>query len=66
MKVLNQAAAVSDLGQRVELLKAAAQEALRAVPQNSVISESFRALIDATFSDAGIPLRSKPPTTGPA
>lgn len=49
---LRKADAVSDLGQRVELLKAAAQATLQAVPQNSVIMESFQALADTTFSDA--------------
>lgn len=48
---LSQAETVSDPGRRVELLQAAAQATLRAVPQNSVIAESFQSLADATFND---------------
>lgn len=50
---LSQADDVSDPSRRVELLQAAAQAALRAVPQNSLIAESFQSLADATFSDSG-------------
>ena len=48
---LKQVASSSSVEKQVELMRAAAQEALRAVPQNSIITESFQALTDSTFTD---------------
>ncbi|MSR59307.1 MAG: hypothetical protein EXS05_16970 [Planctomycetaceae bacterium] len=49
---LSQADDASDPGRRIELLRAAVQAAVRAVPQNSLIAESFQFMADATFSDS--------------